>query len=557
MSCFPEYRYAIYVDGELEGDALREVQKHLVGCQRCRALVVALEEEASLLGDVLHDRVTVPRALVSARERARGVATGLVPALGVAALLATIGGWLLDLELPAGVGWLSPLKFIGATEMLFTMVLAARDWAPELLELCIAGGVMAGVAAMATFLTGALTRHLSRRFAQPLVLLALLLPLGQAEVADAFELRHEGEHIRIAVGETVEETLVAAGESVTIDGTIEGDLVVLAERFVFTGTVAGNLFAAAGEVELEGEVGGAAHVVGERVRIEGTIARSLYGAAETLTLRQAGSVGLDAHVVGDHVRMEGRAGRDLTAVADGIEIRGSVVRNASTHSGSLVVHEGARIAGNLDIHLEEGQDPEIADEASVGGEISRAPLDHAVDHHRSRWSNPGFYLGWFVFLCSAFLVGMAFHLVVPRIYSAHVSTAADFFRCLGLGFVGLVVTPIFLALCLVTVVGIPIGVIGFFAYLTSLFASAIVVAVLIGSALLGRDIEGTDGSEGAYAFGASLFLGLVIVVVAANLPYLGGLVAVLVLLTGFGLCLMSIYQAWRGARDGRLTPGGV
>ena len=85
MSCFPEYRYAIYVDGELEGAALREVQAHLIGCRRCRALVVALEEEATLLGDLLHDRVVgelVTRGKVEAQRKLVAVFVVIRPAAG-------------------------------------------------------------------------------------------------------------------------------------------------------------------------------------------------------------------------------------------------------------------------------------------------------------------------------------------------------------------------------------------------------------------------------------------------------------------------------------------
>ena len=47
MNCLPERTYAIYVDGELPPDALHEVETHLIQCQRCRGLILVLEEEAA------------------------------------------------------------------------------------------------------------------------------------------------------------------------------------------------------------------------------------------------------------------------------------------------------------------------------------------------------------------------------------------------------------------------------------------------------------------------------------------------------------------------------
>ena len=54
MSCLPEELYSVYVDGELEPERVREVESHLIQCQRCRALILALEDESALLSDLLH-----------------------------------------------------------------------------------------------------------------------------------------------------------------------------------------------------------------------------------------------------------------------------------------------------------------------------------------------------------------------------------------------------------------------------------------------------------------------------------------------------------------------
>ena len=56
MSPVPEWKFGAYVDGELSPAEMREVEAELVRSRRARELVVALREEASLLGDVLQER---------------------------------------------------------------------------------------------------------------------------------------------------------------------------------------------------------------------------------------------------------------------------------------------------------------------------------------------------------------------------------------------------------------------------------------------------------------------------------------------------------------------
>ena len=92
MNCFPERVYSVYVDGELAAEETREVESHLVQCRRCRMSILALQDEAALVADVLHERVPATARRVSGRSRARGLAIGIVPALGLLAIVATVAG---------------------------------------------------------------------------------------------------------------------------------------------------------------------------------------------------------------------------------------------------------------------------------------------------------------------------------------------------------------------------------------------------------------------------------------------------------------------------------
>ncbi len=71
MSCFPEVRYAIYVDGELPRDEAREVEAHLVQCRECRALILALRDEGAAIADLLREKPQAVLQPVPARARAR------------------------------------------------------------------------------------------------------------------------------------------------------------------------------------------------------------------------------------------------------------------------------------------------------------------------------------------------------------------------------------------------------------------------------------------------------------------------------------------------------
>ena len=148
------------------------------------------------------------------------------------------------------------------------------------------------------------------------------------------------------------------------------------------------------------------------------------------------------------------------------------------------------------------------------------------------------------FLVSLFLTGMLLHLLLPVVFRADLEKSSDFFRSLGYGAIALIGTPIALILCFITVVGIPIAVIGIFLYLTSLFVSVIVVASLVGTSItatIGFEPEDTS-------FGMPLLVGLVVVLIGMNLPFVGGLLVALVMLTGLGLLIQAVMFGWHGRR---------
>ena len=132
-------------------------------------------------------------------------------------------------------------------------------------------------------------------------------------------------------------------------------------------------------------------------------------------------------------------------------------------------------------------------------------------------------------LGAGLLFGMLLHWIAPRLFQLHLETAQAFFRSLGIGLAAALGVPIALALVCATVIGIPTALIGFAAYLTSLYVGLIVVSALIGLAVVRRDSDGWRG------FGAALAVGLLVVVLATHLPLIGGLIRILAVLTGLGL----------------------
>jgi cytoskeletal protein CcmA (bactofilin family) len=522
VSCPDEMELLRYTDRDLGGDALRRLEAHLIACRSCRGRVVALRDEAALLGDALGERRRPARASAAAPRPAPGVALGVPLAVGAVTVALAVLGFLLEGRLPGALDLLHPRRIKGAIEMGFDLVFLVRDRAPALAALALSLGVVSGVSAVGSFAVGVVYRRL---FGSSLVVAAALLLAPHPAAALRVTSGHE---LRIGADEVVAEGLVVSADAVEVDGRVEGDLVVAAERVRIGGRVVGNVYVFAQELEITGQVEGAVYAVAERAQVDGGVAQSLYAAADDVRLAGDGRVGRDVWTLAQSASLGGAVGRDVVFGGDRLEIRGSVGRDVSAPWAERVaLRDGARVAGSVDAHLPEGEDVERDALARVAGAVHvepRASHEHALSAYR----RPGFYLLHALAVVAAFVFGLVLHALVPGVFRAEVHSAGDFFRALGWGLVALVMGPVAIAVAALTLVGIPLAVLAAFAYVVALYTAEIAVASLLGRALW-------PAEPGALAFGRSLFVGLVVLAVLSHLPVLGVPVGIVALLLGLGL----------------------
>jgi hypothetical protein len=542
MSCFPESTYAVFVDDELTGDERRAVRAHLVQCRRCRGLVVALEEEGRLLADVLHERErrsfrAAPRTAPPPRE----LALGVLPTLGLGVVALAVLGWIFEAQLPKGAGWLNPFRLEGAFEMVFDVMFAVRDQVPGLLEFLVSVAALGSVALLLLLLVSALSRRLGGTTVAFGVVLATLV--AAPAPGRALDLRFHEDEVAVRAGETVAETMIVNAETVRVDGIIDGDLiVVLAERLILRGEVRGNVFCSARTVEVSGRIAGNLHAIGEKVRVDGEIGRNLYSVSELVTLADDGRVGRDATHVAAGATLEGRVGRDAFVLGEWVELRGTVARNLDTRIERASLLDGARVGGDFDAMVwEDEENVEIAPGAVVAGEVRTKLSETRHDTWYDHFGRASFYAFLVIRLCAAFVVGMLLHWLVPRLFDVHLATAGDLARTLGVGFLVAVATPFALVLIAITLLGIPLALIGLVGFLVSLYLSFILIAALIGTQVTGQR------GEGWRPFALALLAGLAVLAVGSAIPFLGTPLRIIVMLTGLGLLVERLHAAWRAA----------
>jgi hypothetical protein len=533
MECYSEQICEVFVDGELPVDEARRLRGHLATCQRCQERVDALRSENRVLSESLRE-LPDEEASLAAVSRWR-LSRGWGDLALLAAVLA-LGGIALvlidDLQIPAALEWANPFSVNGFTNLLFNVSdYIAQGGTAMLTEYA---AVVGGVVLM--LLLGGSVLMLGRRgrLRQPglrllIVLLALSLP------SFAMEHRH-GQFVTVAANETVDDTLLATGNTVRVEGVVNGDLLAFGQTVEVRGTVKGDVVTGAKRVVVTGTVEGRIYNFSQSLDLEGQLGHSLYGFAQSLRVDDRSHVGEGVVVAAGEVSLEGDVKRSVDIMGSGnADVSGSVGRDLTVFGGrSLTLTDTARVGGNLSARVRELKDVHIADGATIAGK-----RDIQLQVRQSPYSHPRFYFHQAIWFASAMLVGWLGLVFFPGFFRATTQAVGSGWTSLGLGIGVLAGAPVAMIVIAITLVGFPISLMLLVVYLTAVYLAKIWVGAFLGWLLL----KPAGGTKGDWVLG--LLVGLLIITIVGYIPYLGGLVRLGVVCLGLGAFAAQLYRASR------------
>ena len=344
-----------------------------------------------------------------------------------------------------------------------------------------------------------------------------------------------GDTITVASGEVVDDDLYIAGESIVIDGTINGDLWAVGREVTVNGTVNGSIVAAAETINVNGDVAHAARLAGETLNIRGDVGGDLIAFCNAANIASTAEIGGDLLVGAGNVRIDALIEGDVKGGAGEVTITNGVRGNVELEVDNLTVASTANIEGDV-IYTSENE-ANIQSGASVGGTTTHNVPE--VEKPAGAALAAGIasaVMGKVIAFLMILVVGIIIILIAPR----RMASVADSVRTkpwpsLGWGAVILFATPIAAIIVCFTVIGIPVGLIALAVYGIGIYLSQIPVALLIGRLIFRRltEVESKGLLVGALA------LGLVILGILRLIPFLGFWVGLATALFGLGAVVVS------------------
>jgi anti-sigma factor RsiW len=524
MSCPSAVTHSMYADGALLPREAALLWRHAAHCTACRTRIEALRQESEVLRAALKhvdEAAPIPRFAPPARARDFVVLVTAVLAIGgfSQAFWNTLAA-----ALPSELTWLSPFKsgvlFERAVSVVTFIISEGSAMWTAALNFVGASLVLAFVAWLAV---SAVRHRASAGVAAALLAVVAALP----SIGHAFEIRRSDGAVTIAADEIVNDTVLAMGQTVSIDGTINGDLLAFGQEVTVRGNVTGNLVTGAQRVIVEGTIGGSVLGGAETLALTNArIGRDLYGFANQLDIAPSTNVSGNAIAGAETVNVDGRVGIDLKGFGSTVNVGGAVEGDVEAGARTITLLSTARVGGNVTAHVDSIGDFSVADGATVGGTVDEQLVER--ERRRNHYLTFGYYGRQVVRLGGAFLVGLLLLWAVPVLRDVSLPRAGDVLRSGGIGLAAAVTLPVAALLVCLTIVGLPLGMLAFLLGFIGLYLAKIVIAQIIGRAVF-------RAPENPPHYAATLATGLIIVIVAINLPLIGGLANFVLTLVGFGV----------------------
>lgn len=348
-----------------------------------------------------------------------------------------------------------------------------------------------------------------------------------------------GEQPSVAQNERIQDDVYMTGGAVRSAGTVQGDLFAAGGSVLINGAVTGDVIAAGGSITILGTIGDDLRVGGGNIVINAPIAGDALIGGGQVQLSGDG-VGGDVLIGGGVVRIDAPIKGDVRIGGGDVVINAPVSGSVRFEGDKLTLGSAAVIAGDLiyrssrEVQLETG--------ATVRGKTTYEPRENVRDGVKSTTIlSLGLFGKFLAILMGALLIGLIFRRYAHELIKN--ATTRPLME-IGRGFITIVVLPIASVIVCITLIGIPIGILGIIAFIALLIFSCLTVPIILGSVVY-KWIAKTPHYETSWK---TILIGAVLYSILGLIPFIGWIVNGALILLALGATVGIKATALRGWR---------
>ncbi len=347
---------------------------------------------------------------------------------------------------------------------------------------------------------------------------------------------------KVEVPDRTGDVTVAAG-AVAVVGRVQGDALLTAGAVSLSGAVDDDVRVFAGEYAQTGAIGGELAAAAGKIEIDGAVGQDLYAYAEDVRLGPESRISQDARIGGQDVLVKGRIDGDLEVSGDQVALSAQVGGNVTIRARRIVLGPDATIEGAFTWRA--AAEPDIAPDAIITGAVDGQIVERWERDGGWTWAEPwraapaaAVFAGEFAWRLmvgfSAFLLGLVLVLAAPGFTDrVGASVRTRWPASLAWGAAIAVGAPILSFVAMLTIIGLPLGILGILAY-----APILLLGYAAGAAGLGTLLF-REGPPTRRTRVLALAAGLAGLTVVAFAPLLGTLAGLAATLLGLGALALA------------------
>ena len=369
-----------------------------------------------------------------------------------------------------------------------------------------------------------------RRFIN-LLLTIVILVFAFPTTTLANEANRTPNTVTLSADDEVNEDYFAAGDVVEIFGTVNGDAYVAGGQVIVDGTINGDLLVAGGTVNISGTVTQDVRAVGGEIDITGEVGRNVSFGAGDVTIGGAAYIAGSIAGAAGNVLISSPVDGDIRVASGNLTISEAVGGDIKAGTDQLRITSQARVEG--DVTYWSPLDASIEYTASISGTVTKRQGIQNYDRqmNQKRAFDSGYWIYW---ILTSLVVGLILtHLLPKAMTTSSEILAKRPWKSLLIGFGVLILMPLASVLVMVTVVGIPVGIISLLTYGIALYLAKFVSMVCAGNWVLQKTNKGKSSLKMMFAVGLLIFAVLKLV------PILSFIAGLSFLLFGLGAMALS------------------
>ncbi|MBC8024221.1 MAG: hypothetical protein H7Y14_13940 [Burkholderiales bacterium] len=288
---------------------------------------------------------------------------------------------------------------------------------------------------------------------------------------------------------------------------------------------------AGGDTEIDEPVAGSLYVAGGRVTVSAPVSGKTRIAAGRVEIASRGALAKGATIAGGRVVVKGSVEGDLRVAGGHVTLDGPVSGDASVAAGTLELGPNARIEGRLTFRGDQlDRDPG----AQVKGGVVRK------DRHSRSWDGGGLGRGvaWAIWTLGLMVLAAIIAGALPgATRRMENELRARPWLASIFGIVALICIPIAAVLVMITIIGIPVGLLALLGYVALLVVGYVTASVVLGGLVLDKLKAGAT-AQTAWRVGAAV-VAMLVIASLAKIPFVGGLVGLSALVIGVGVIVAA------------------